>query len=203
MNELRAAYIYQAYRGNNAMDFHTCVNDLIESGKSDLYSETDTFPYHHKDELTYADAVYIANMIKDADAGKLPGLSRHRADHDGVRQGPMQRMLPRGDRGSQDRQGGQVVRPERSGSTVRQATEIQSHGSDIRQTALLIEGCLSSTAMSRLGTTPSAACAIPQIPQIWRTRMSKQTENHLAKRVTIIGDLCIAKVVGDNNQGGK
>jgi hypothetical protein len=71
MNELRAAYIYQAYRGNNAMDFHTCVNDIIESGKSDLYAETDTFPYHHKDELTYADAVYVANMIKDADAKNL------------------------------------------------------------------------------------------------------------------------------------
>jgi hypothetical protein len=33
--------------------------------------------------------------------------------------------------------------------------------------------------------------------------MSKQTENHPAMRVTVIGDLCIAKVVGDNNQGGK
>ncbi len=68
MNELRAAYIYQAYRGNNAMDFHTCVNEIIATGKSESYLEGCTFPYHHKDHLTYADAVYVANMIKNADA---------------------------------------------------------------------------------------------------------------------------------------
>ena len=71
MNELRAAYIYQAYRGNNAMDFHTCVNEIIETGASTTYAETDTFPYHHKDEFTYADAVYVANMIKNADENGL------------------------------------------------------------------------------------------------------------------------------------
>ena len=71
MTTLRAAYIYQAYRGNNAMDFHTCVNDIIATGKSDLYPEGCTFPYHSKDELTYADAVYVANMIKDADGHGL------------------------------------------------------------------------------------------------------------------------------------
>ena len=71
MTTLRAAYIYQAYRSVNAMDFHTCVNDIIATGKSDPYPEGCTFPYRYKDELTYADAVYVASMIKDADENGL------------------------------------------------------------------------------------------------------------------------------------
>lgn len=71
MSTLRDAYIYQAYRGNNAPDFHHCVNDIIEYGKSDLYPVGSTFMYHRKDELSYTDAIHVANMIKDADENHL------------------------------------------------------------------------------------------------------------------------------------
>ena len=71
MTTLKQAYIYQAYRGNDAMDFHTCVSDIMETGTSEHYPEGCTFPYYHRDELTYEDAVYVANMIKDADEHEI------------------------------------------------------------------------------------------------------------------------------------
>lgn len=62
----RKAYIYQAYRSNDAPDFRACVNEILHADPKPVYAATDTFSYGARQDLTYADAQMCAAMIEMA-----------------------------------------------------------------------------------------------------------------------------------------